>query len=99
MTMSIRIMHHPTDSLRRFKMHKLTFERRLEAVREERDDLRHLVRLPAPARNRQSPLLDAEKDTRLEEIFEKVEMGLYAQSIMASEIGDSLMSRLWNLND
>ena len=99
MTMTIKIKHNATASLNRFKMHKLTFERRLQAVREERDDLRHLVRIPAPARNRQNPLLEEEKDTRLAEIFSKVDTGLYCQADMAGEISDRLMSRLWNLND
>jgi hypothetical protein len=99
MTMSTTVQHCATTSLKRFKMHKQTFERRLQAVREERDDLRHLVRIPAPARNRQNPLMEEEKDTRLGEIFAKVNQGLYCEPAMAGEITERLMSRLWNLND
>ena len=65
------------DTLRRFKIHKRTLEARLKAVREERDDLSHLVRIPVNPRSRQVPLSDEEKDSRLVEIFAKVDKGQY----------------------
>jgi hypothetical protein len=87
-----------SETLRRFKLHKRTLEQRLEAVREERDDLRHLVSVPINPRARQQTLLDEEKDSRLVEIFAKVDAGLYFKKDLAGEIGERLLSRLWELN-
>lgn len=87
-----------SQTLRRFKMHKRTFEDRLQAVREERDDLRHLVAVPVNPRARQQTLLDEEKDSRLVEIFAKVNSGLYFQKDVAGEIGERLLSKLWEMN-
>ncbi len=86
------------QNLRRFKIHKRTFEKRLTAVRKERDDLRHLVAIPTNPRNKQSPLLDTEKDSRLVEIFAKVDAGHYFRGDVAEEVGEKLMSRLWEIN-
>lgn len=101
--MNPTVASRPTASavsatLRRFKMHKRTFESRLQAVREERDDLRHLVAVPINPRAKQQTLLDEEKDSRLVEIFAKVDAGLYFQKDVASEIGERLLSKLWELN-
>jgi len=85
-------------ALRRFKLQKKTLEARLAAVREERDDLRHLVRIPVNPRAKQQPLLDEEKDSRLVEIFAKVDEGRYFQRDLAVEISERLMDRLWSLN-
>jgi hypothetical protein len=86
------------DTLRRFKLHKRTLEARLQAVREERDDLRHLVRIPVNPRSRQQPLLDEEKDSRLVEIFAKVDKGQYFRRELAEQISERLMDRLWSIN-
>ncbi len=88
---------HLTDTLRRFKMHKRTLEARLQAVREERDDLRHMVNIPVNPRSRQQPLMDVEKDSRLVEIFAKVDKGRYFQRDLAEEISEKLMDRLWSI--
>jgi hypothetical protein len=87
-----------TSTLRQFKMRKRTFEERLDAVRAERDDLRHMVSIPLNPRARQQPLLDEEKDSRLVEVFVKVDKGHYFQSSLSEEIGERLMSRLWEIN-
>ncbi|MDP2360326.1 MAG: hypothetical protein Q8O14_06185 [bacterium] len=88
---------HLVDTLRRFKMHKRTLEIRLKAVREERDDLRHLVNIPVNPRSRQQPLLDEEKDSRLVEIFAKVDEGQYFRRELAEQISERLMDRLWSI--
>lgn len=85
-------------TLRRFKMHKRTLEARLKAVREERDDLHHMVRIPVNPRSRQQPLMDEEKDSRLVEIFAKVDEGLYFRRDLAEQISEKLMDRLWSIN-
>lgn len=87
-----------TDKLRRFKMHKRTFEQRLKAVRAEQDDLRHLVSIPLNPRCRQQPLLDEEKDSRLVEVFDKVDSRHYFKASLTEEISERLMSRLWEMN-
>ncbi len=87
-----------SDTLRRFKMRKRDFEERLAAVREERDDLRHLVCIPVNPRARQNPMLDAEKDSRLVEIFHKVDAGHYTRPEVTEELTERLLSRLWDVN-
>ena len=87
-----------TETLRRFKMRKREFEQRLAAVREERDDLRHLVCIPVNPRSRQNPMLDAEKDSRLVEVFQKVDAGHYASPEVTEELTERLLSRLWDVN-
>ncbi|MFA7331595.1 MAG: hypothetical protein WC326_11045 [Candidatus Delongbacteria bacterium] len=87
-----------SSALRRFKLQKRTLEARLQAVREERDDLRHLVRIPVNPRAKQQPLLDQEKDSRLVEIFAKVDEGRYFQRELAEQISERLMDRLWNIS-
>lgn len=89
---------HVVDTLRKFKMHKRDLEQRLAAVREERDDLRHLVSLPINPRSRQIPLRDAEKDCRLVEIFDRVDEGRYYKKEMAEMVSERILSRLWNIN-
>ncbi|MCA9782170.1 MAG: hypothetical protein KDC10_06580 [Calditrichaeota bacterium] len=86
------------DTLRKFKMHKRDLELRLDAVHEERDDLRHLVSLPMNPRCRQIPLKDSEKDCRLVEIFDRVDDGRYFQKEMAEMVSERILSRLWNIN-
>jgi hypothetical protein len=101
MVPSAPLLHDSTrlaSTLRRFKIHKRTLEARLKAVREERDDLHHLVRIPVNPRSRQQPLMDEEKDSRLVEIFAKVDEGLYFRRDLAEQISERLMDRLWSIN-
>jgi hypothetical protein len=86
------------ESLRRFKIRKSAFEKRLAAVREERDDIRHLIAVPIHMRTRQQPLQDFEKDSRLVEIFEKVSRGTYFTEEVDKDICDCLMDKLFNIN-
>ena len=87
-----------TETLRTFKLHKRDFEKRLAEVREERNDLRHLVALPVNPRSKQISLKDSEKDCRLVEIFDRVEDGRYYDKAMAEMVSERIMSKLWNIN-
>ncbi len=89
---------HISETLRSFKLHKRDFEKRMSEVRKERDDLRHLVALPVNPRSKQISLKDSEKDSRLVEIFDRVEDGRYYQKEMAEMVSERIMSKLWNIN-
>lgn len=92
-------MNH-TEVFLKFKIHRCELERRIQAVHEHRDDLRHLVNLPMNPRTlrrlNQRYLNPSENAGRRLELLNKIKRGFYSENEIVESVADRILIRIWD---